>query len=366
MATGAAGALATLCADAFGPLERVLIITDAGVRGLGLLNAMLDGFAAAGVETAIFDAVTADPADTVMLAGADAARAQGAQAVIGFGGGSPMDTAKVVRGVPPCVQPLAEMYGVGQVRGPRLPLALIPTTAGTGSEVTPVAVVTTGADTKAGVSDPILIPDLAVLDPALTVGLPPAITAYTGIDAMVHAIEAYTSKLKKNPLSDAAAVSALRLLAPALPRAMAEGGDLDARRDMLVGAMLAGQAFANAPVAAVHAMAYPLGGMFHVPHGLSNAVVLTEVLRFNAPAAEALYGELAAVIGAPATAAGLIDALERLIAEAGIERGLSQFGVSHNHLPKMAEAVAANTRLLPNNPRDVAYEDALKMYEAVL
>ena len=164
---------------------------------------------------------------------------------------------------------------------PKKPLIQVPTTAGTGSEVTPISIVTTGATTKMGVVSPLLLPDLALLDAELTLGLPPAVTAATGIDAMVHAIEAYTSKIKKNPLSDLLAREALRLLAANLDQAVHNGHNREARQAMLLGACLAGQAFANAPVAAVHALAYPLGSHFHLPHGLCNALMLPPVLAFN-------------------------------------------------------------------------------------
>ena len=193
------------------------------------------------------------------------------------------------------------MYGIGKVQGARLPLVQVPTTAGTGSEVTNISIVTTGATSKMGVVAPQLYADLAILDASLTLGLPPAVTAATGIDAMVHAIEAYTTAHLKNPLSDMLARQALSLLSSNLVRVCRNGQDLAARQAMLLGAMLAGQAFSNAPVAAVHALAYPIGGMFHVPHGLSNALVLPHVLRFNLGHATPLYAELAAIVAPQAT-----------------------------------------------------------------
>ena len=198
-------------------------------------------------------------------------------------------------------------------------------------------------------------------------------TAATGVDAMVHAIEAYTSKIKKNPISDALARQALALLAANLRTVCSEPDNMEARSNMLLGSMLAGMAFTNAPVGAVHALAYPLGGHFHVPHGLSNSLVLTEVMRFNAPAAADLYGEIAPLIFpelAPregeACNEALIDGLERLIADVGLETQLHQVGVSHNHLPLLAEDAMKQTRLLVNNPREVTYEDALAIYERAL
>jgi alcohol dehydrogenase class IV len=255
------------------------------------------------------------------------------------------------------------------VKGKRLPLILATTTAGTGSEVTPIAIVTTGENEKKGVVAPQLLPDIALLDPALTSGLPPRVTAMTGIDAMVHAIEAYTSKIKKNPVSDLLARQGLKLLFDNIHPAMDNGEDLEARSNMLIGALWAGQAFANAPVGAVHALAYPIGSMFHVPHGLSNALVLPHVMRFNLPVASREYAELARTLFDDLAAASdlvagarLISALEQLITDVGLEIHLNQVGVEETALPQMAEAAMLQTRLLGNNPREVGYEDALQIY----
>src|SRR5690606_27671604 len=261
---------------------------------------------------------TCAPPISVVLDALAQARTHQCDGVIGFGGGSPMDTAKLVALLSKGEQSLQQVYGVGNATGKRLPLIQVPTTAGTGSEVTPIAIVTTGETTKMGVVAPQLLPDLAILDATLTTGLPGPVTAATGIDAMVHAIEAYTSKVRKNPYSDMLAREALRLLSANLHTAVHQGDNVEARSNMLLGAMLAGQAFANAPVAAVHALAYPLGGIFHIPHGLSNSLVLPHVMRFNLPAARGLYAELAPLVlpaGRPATndlAGALIDYLVEL------------------------------------------------------
>src|SRR5690606_8457932 len=256
---------------------------------------VLPGFEAEGLRVAVYDQVIADPPENIVMAAVEQAKASDADLVIGFGGGSSMDVAKLVALLahPGCAQSLQDIYGVGNAKGQRLPLIQVPTTAGTGSEVTPIAIITTGETTKMGVVSPLLLPDLALLGADLTLGLPPAVAAATGIDAMVHAIEAYTSALKKNPMSDLLAREALRLLAANLPIVVEDGRNRAARQAMLLGACLAGQAFANAPVAAVHALAYPLGGNFHIPHGLSNALVLPQVLRFNVSAAASHYAELA-------------------------------------------------------------------------
>lgn len=285
-----------------------------------------------------------------------------------------MDVAKLVAVLahPDCCQSLEELYGVGNVRGPRLPLLQVPTTAGTGSEVTPIAIVTTGETTKAGIVSPLLQPDTALLDARLTLGLPAKVTAATGIDAMVHAIEAYTSAHKKNPVSDMLAREALRLLSGNIVSATHRGSELEARGNMLLGALYAGQAFANAPVAAVHALAYPLGGHFHIPHGLSNSLVLPHVLRFNASAATALYAELAESIMGSECGTGsdasktdtLICWLESLIAELGLPNRLRDCGVTEASLPKLAADAMQQQRLLVNNPREVTEQDALAIYRA--
>lgn len=363
---GAAARLDVLAGPVLGEARRIFVLTDAGLRQAGLLDAAVAALEAAGRSVEIFDEVVADPPEAMVLNAAEAARAFGAQAVIGFGGGSPMDTAKIVALLIRGEQDLGAMYGVDKVTASRPPLILVPTTAGTGSEVTSVAVITTGETSKRGIAAAPLYADLAVLDPELTRGLPKAVTAATGIDAMVHAIEAYTNKRSKNPVSDALALTALQRLHRGLERACSDGNDMEARGDMLLGAMLAGQAFSNSPVGGVHAMAYPLGGIFHVPHGLSNSVVLPPVLRFNASVAEAQYGELARAMGLQAGSAALIDEMERLADCVGIERRLSQLGISHNDVPRMAEDVAANERLLPNNPREMGYDDIVAMYEEIL
>jgi len=363
---GGARRLASAAGGALRGARRILFVTDPGVRDAGLYDAAVAGLREAGCEVTIYDKVVADPPEHVVFEAVDTGRSAAVQAVIGFGGGSPMDTAKVVAVLLSGEQPLSEMYGVEQVRASRPPLILVPTTAGTGSEVTNVAVITTGKESKRGIAADPLYADMAVLDPELTLGLPRHPTAYTGIDAMVHAIEAFTNRRAKNPVSDALALTALKKLHAGILRACADGADLEARGDMLLGAMLAGQAFSNSPCAGVHAMAYPLGGIFHVPHGLSNAVVLPPVLRFNASACEDQYAEISAHLALKPGSAGLIDEMDRIAEAVGIERRMSQLGVSHNDLPRMAEDVAANDRLLPNNPREMTYDDILAMYGEVL
>jgi alcohol dehydrogenase class IV len=364
---GSAARLGGLITERF-QVSRAMLVTDRGVMAAGLPGPAMASLAAAGLAPVIFADVVADPPEAVVHAAVAAAKDHGADIVIGLGGGSSMDVAKLVAVLLGADQSLAQIYGVGKVTGKRhIPLVQVPTTAGTGSEVTPIAVVTTGETTKAGIVAPQLYADLAVLDAELTMGLPPAVTAATGIDAMVHAIEAYTSRHRKNPLSDMLAERALKLLFDNLLAAVG-GGDqaLEAREAMLVGACLAGQAFANAPVAAVHALAYPIGGIFHVSHGLSNALMLGPVLRFNLSVASQSYAGLAEAIGLTRpTAEGFIEALETLMLRAGVQRRLRDVGVPHSALDELAAAAMEQTRLLVNNPRDVTLQDARQLYEAV-
>lgn len=380
-AAGAAGHLGTHVRARFPGARRALVVTDAGFLGTGLAALPIASLEQAGFHVKTYSDVIADPPEDVVLAAVDIARGHATDIVIGLGGGSSMDVAKLIAVLAGSGQPLAEAYGIGNVQGERLPLVQVPTTAGTGSEVTDIAIVTTGATTKMGVVAPQLYADLAILDAELTLGLPARVTAATGIDAMVHAIEAYTSRHKKNPLSDMLAREALRLLAHNLPTACAGAGTdraahLEARQAMLLGALLAGQAFANAPVAAVHALAYPIGGIFHVPHGLSNALVLPHVLRFNAPAAADRYAELAAIVAPSARHDGMARpgsggealalAMERLAELTGIERTLRSVGIVEADLDRLADAAMLQTRLLGNNPRDVTRDDARAIYAAAL
>jgi alcohol dehydrogenase class IV len=369
---GAAARLGQLVAERFTDARRILIVTDAGFLRTGLLEPARASMAAQGMTVQLFSNVVADPPEQIVREAVDFARANETDLVIGFGGGSSMDVAKLVAVLAGSDQVLSQIYGIGNVKGQRLPLIQVPTTAGTGSEVTNIAIVTTGETTKMGVVAPQLYADIALLDAELTLGLPPLVTAATGIDAMVHAIEAYTSKHKKNPLSDNLARQALGLLSKNLMTAVENGSDLAARQAMLLGACLAGQAFSNAPVAAVHALAYPIGGIFHVPHGLSNSLVLPHVLRFNAPHAAPLYAELADIVvpgikGSPEERIeGLIAAMQQIAERTGIHTRLEHVGISESDLDRLADDAMLQTRLLGNNPRELTRADARAIYAAAL
>ena len=352
-------------------IRRLFIVTDPGSIQFGLLDAAVESLNANNIALHIYSDIVADPPESVVMSAVYAAQDFGCDAVIGFGGGSSMDVAKLLAVLIAGEQPLADIYGVDQIIGGRLPLIQVPTTAGTGSEATMVSIITTGETTKAGVVSRTLLADKIILDAALTTGLPPAVTAATGIDAMVHAIEAFTSKRLKNPLSDMLAREALRLMAGNIETAVKQGDNLEARSAMLLGAMLAGQAFANAPVAAVHALAYPLGGNYHIPHGLSNSLVLPHVLRFNAPDAADLYAQLAPIIlpnqqlpeDPIAVTELLADYFLALAADLGLQTTLQQMNIPATDLSMLAEEAMLQQRLLINNPRDLALDDALAIYQ---
>ena len=351
-------------------ITRALIVTDRGIIQFGLLDSATNSLNASKVEYELYADVVADPPESVVMDAVTEGQAFNCDGVIGFGGGSSMDVAKLLAVLIKGEQSLSDIYGVDQITGGRLPLIQVPTTAGTGSEATMVSIITTGETTKAGVVSRTLLADKIVLDASLTLGLPPHVTAATGIDAMVHAIEAYTSRRLKNSLSDMLAREALRLLAGNIAVAVKQGDNLDARGSMLLGAMLAGQAFANAPVAAVHALAYPLGGNYHIPHGLSNSLVLPHVIRFNGSSAGDLYKEIAPLImpgkSLPDEALAVTEMLAEhflsLAEDLGLQTSLSQMNVPEGDLPKLAEEAMLQQRLLINNPREVSVDDSLEIY----
>lgn len=367
----AAAQIGEICLSMIG--ERVLIVTDQGIIKAGLLQPILSTLIQAGVKPIVFDKVLADPAESIVLAATDLAINERVDGVIGLGGGSSMDVAKLVALLAKGEEQLQDIYGVNLVKGQRLPLIQIPTTAGTGSEVTTVAIITVGDTEKKGVVSAQLMPDLALLDAQLTIGLPPMITATTGIDAMVHAIEAYTScSQNHNPISAALAREALVLLGANIETAVNEGTNLTARSNMLLGSMLAGQAFANSPVAAVHALAYPLGGIYHLSHGLTNALILPHVMRFNqstctdqyAALAPLVFPELAEIEDDLALSNAFIDALATLNIELVKKVRLRDYRIEKSALPLLASEAMKQTRLLVNNPRKVTQANALAIYQA--
>jgi alcohol dehydrogenase class IV len=352
--------------------KSVLIVTDPGVLSAGLLTKALALFKELNLSFQVFSDVQADPPVSVIEQAIAMAQSCSADCIVGFGGGSSMDVAKLVALLASGKEVLSDVYGVGMAKGPRLPLFLIPTTAGTGSEVTTISIVTVSESEKKGVVSPHLLPDVALLDAELTLGLPPHVTAATGIDAMVHAIEAFTTKRLKNPISDCLAKEALRLLSGNLHKAVKSGSDIVARENMLLGACLAGMAFTNAPVAGVHALAYPIGARFHVPHGLSNSLMLGSVMRFNLEHAHAMYAELGQIIkpglqgSSIEQASQLVDYLAGLSGELGLPERLRDVGITAEDVEQLASDAMLQTRLLMNSPRDITLQDAVDLYREAL
>lgn len=352
------------------PQGPCLLVTDGELVRLGLADAYKDAIAATR-DVTVFDSVEADPSKETLLAAVEAGRLAGAVSAVAVGGGSPMDVAKLAAYLLGSGDNLDEIWGVELAKGQRLPLALVPTTAGTGSEASPISVITCEGGVKLAVNSASLIADWAVLDATLTLGLPAHVTAATGIDAIVHAVEAYTSARLKNPLSDALAREALRLLNLNLLTVVEQPNNLEARSAMLLGAHLAGLAFSNAPVAGVHALAYPLGGLHHLPHGLTNALMLRHVLGHNLEAARDHYAELAEIIdpdcaslGSQARAALLIEKLDELLVRSGLALRLRDHGIAFDEAPVLAREAMRQTRLLVNNPCQISLSDAQRLYEA--
>lgn len=355
-------------------IKKVLLVTDPGIMKLGLDQKIIASLKNYSIDYVLFGEVQVDPPVDVIEKAILYAKNNAIDGVIGLGGGSSLDTAKLIAALAYSKQNLSDVFGRNKLLHSRLPLIQIPTTAGTGSEVTPISIVTTGEAMKMGIVSSVLLPDIAILDATLTLKLPPHITAATGIDAMVHAIEAYTSIIQKNIYSDMLAIEALKLMSKYIQTAVHQGDDLEARSNMMLGATLAGQAFANAPVAAVHALAYPLGGHYHIPHGLSNSLVLPHVMRFNIPAAAKLYAELAEIIipekccllsFAEEKAEALVQYLEYLIDDLGLQTSLESVGVGKSSLAMLAKDAIQQERLLINNPRPMNELDILAIYQAV-
>ena len=353
--------------------KRILFITDPGLKKLGLIDKTIEALKT-NSKIIIFDRVEADPSLKTLMSVVDVGKEFKATGVIGFGGGSSMDVAKLCALLLGSNEDIEEAWGVANAKGPRLPLVLYPTTAGTGSEVTPISIITVGGDEKKGVSSPVILPDLAILDPDLTIGLPSHITAATGIDAMVHAIEGYASRsINNNIMSKMLAKEALSILGRSIKKAVFEGTDINARTDMLLGSMMAGMAFGNSPVAGVHALAYPLGGTFHIPHGLSNSLVLPHVLRFNIADDNAaqLYAELAPRLfpkmdissDNKETSIKFIDNLASLSKELGLEQKLRGLNIPEDACAKMASDAMKQSRLLINNPKEITEKDAFDIYK---
>jgi alcohol dehydrogenase class IV len=353
--------------------KRVLIVTDKGVIGAGLLKSIEESFKAAKIKYAIFDKVESDPRYEIVADCVKMAENARAQMLVGIGGGSPMDITKTSAVMLTNKGPIGAYFGINLIPKPGLPTILIPTTAGTGSEVTPIAILSDeGEKLKKGIVSPYLFPAIGILDPELTTGLPPQVTAATGMDALIHAIEAYTS-INASTITDMYCIKAMELIYKNIRIAYAKGDNIDARTAMMEGALLAGMAFANAGVTAVHAFAYPIGAEFHIPHGIANTLMLPHVIRFNVLGNLEKFAQLAKPFGLHtegldnlAIVDKVVAAIDRLADDIRVPRHLADFGVKEKDIPMLAEGALKSVRLLVNNPRNLTLEDAKKIYKAAL
>ena len=353
--------------------KNVMIVTDKGLVNAGIagkLESLLQGSA---INYAVFDGVEPDPRLETAVNAAREVKKKGVDLVIGIGGGSPIDIAKIAAILATNGEDIASYVGIDLIPKPGLKTIIIPTTAGTGSEVTPIVILSDQDEKlKKGIVSPYLFPDVAILDPELTMGLPSHITAATGMDALIHAVEAFTSN-NANSLTDLLACEAIRLINTNIRTAFANGSNIDARAAMLEGSCLAGMAFANAGVTAVHAFAYPIGAEFHIPHGVANSIMLIPVMEFNMMGDLSKFARLAGILGEnkkglnlKASARLAVDALRGLTVDLHIPKHLSEFGVKESDIPMLAEGVMKVTRLLANNPRTMTVKDAEAIYKKVL
>jgi alcohol dehydrogenase class IV len=344
--------------------DRVLFVTDAGIRSLGYLDPLAEQLQQAGITVTVFSDVQPDPTDRNVLDGLDQFRKSGATAIVALGGGSSIDCAKVISIL--TANPLAMTQYTGYHKIPKagVPVIAVPTTAGTGSEVTKVAVITdTERDVKMMMLDAHLLPRVALVDYKLTMSMPPALTAAVGVDTLTHAIEAYVSR-KANAMTDPIALSCVRLVAEHLRTACREPGNERAREGMMLAATQGGMAFSNSSVCLVHGMSRPIGAMFHVPHGLSNAVLLPAVTRFSIAGARDRYAAVAREMELdPAEA--LVDGLEQLNRDLNLPRLRDCKGVDaarfEKSLTKMAsDALASGSP--QNNPRVPTADEIVALY----
>ncbi len=352
-----------------------IIVTDAGITQLGYVDIAQQSLQEAGVNVVVFDSVVADPPVAIVNDAIKTARDNSCDLVIGLGGGSSIDTAKIVALHPNEFESVNDILDKDVSGFNKLPLFAIPTTAGTGAEATFVSVITAKDGSKKAIYTPKILPDVAILDATLTLKLPRHITAATALDAMVHCVEAYTSRTKKNPISDALAVKGLQMLWNNFEKVLNQGDDINARSNMLLGSTLAGIAFVNSSVAAVHGLSYPLSINFHIPHGHANALVMCGVFTFNLSAAAPLYAELAHAV-MPSQTLGMTDLeaaslfikqLKIFLETSGLKYRLNELDITDQDIPALADIVI-NTyaRLIATNPKDMTLNEVTEIYEEIL
>ena len=349
--------------------KRLFILTAPPIRPL--IADMQQQLEQMGVAMEVFDQIVAEPTVTDFRNILTKAQTFQADSVIGVGGGSVLDITKLVATLFDGKQQVEDCFGIGFIKEKGLWFACMPTTAGTGSEVSPNAILLDERDKlKKGIVSPFLMADVAYADPKLTLTVPAKVTADTGMDALTHCIEAYTNKFA-HPMVDMYALKGIELLAKNLLRAVKDGSDLEAREACALGSLYGGLCLGPVNTAAVHALSYPLGGEYHIPHGLSNAILLPSVMKFNSPANLKKYAEVAVAMGAPVgknddeTAQNGVDFIYQLSEAVGIPSKLTDIGIPQEAVPHLAKAAMEVQRLLKNNPREVTEQDAIDIYNSL-
>jgi alcohol dehydrogenase class IV len=349
--------------------KRILLVTSKSIRPR--IDFLVEALKQSGREIVENDFIPPEPTLSLLEMNLAKARGEEIDSVLGIGGGSVLDAAKLIAALVQSPQKIPDVFGIDLLQKRRLFLACVPTTAGTGSEVSPNAILLDeSAELKRGVISPHLVPDAAFIDPLLTISVPPDVTAATGLDALTHCVEAYANKFA-HPITDNYALRGIRLISENLLRVVLHGEDANARAAVALGSLYGGLCLGPVNTAAVHALAYPLGGKFRIAHGISNAILLPEVLRFNLPAAPARYAEIAVALGierngdASGAAQSGIERLATLSRECGVPQRLSDLKIPREAIPAMAKSALQVQRLLKNNLRDVTEADATKIYEAI-
>ena len=349
-------------------VKRALLVSSTPV--LPTLGEVTAALKKSGIETVFAPPVDCEPTCALFEKVLHAARAEKIDGVLSIGGGSAMDVAKLAAALLTGKQTAGAVFGINLLRRRELPLVCLPTTAGTGAEVSPNAILLDEAEElKKGVVSPHLVPDAAFVDPRLTVSVPPAVTAATGLDALTHCIEAYANKFA-HPMVDLHALQGIRLISANLVRAVRHGDDMVARTALALGSLCGGLCLGPVNTAAVHALSYPLGGRFHIAHGVSNAVLLPHVLRFNCSAAPGRYAEISGALGIAgngskvSTAEHGVEFLGALLRDCGVPQKLSEIGIPRAAIPALARSAMQVTRLLKNNLRPLTEADAVRIYEA--
>ncbi|SEN25968.1 Alcohol dehydrogenase, class IV [Mesobacillus persicus] len=350
-------------------IKNPLIVTDKVLEEIGVVERLSQLIK--GLPFGVYTGVKPEPEIAIVEECKEVFLSGGHDGFIALGGGSAIDIAKAVSGFAAFDGAIEELFGTDLVPQKGAPIIAIPTTAGTGSEVTNIAILSdTKAQLKKGIVSDYLLPDVAIVSPEMTMTMPKSVTAASGIDALVHAIEAYIS-VNASPITDALAIGAMKMISTYLPKAYANPQHLEARENMATASLMAGMAFGNAGVAAVHALAYPLGGRYHIPHGVSNALLLPYVMEWNKIACAERFRDIAEALGE--NTQGLSDndassvavrAMRKLCEAVNIPKGLHSFNIPKEDIRSMAEDASQITRLLKNNPRVFSTDDIEKIYQS--